>query len=792
MLPSERIAPPLPAQRRRALRWTATFVLPAILSLGVLAGACTPAPPPVVMDPLPGAQPLSPTTQAEVAKAWRDRAPDEEVRTRHRREDGTPRYTNRLMLETSPYLRQHAHNPVDWQPWGDEAFETARKLARPVLLSIGYSTCHWCHVMEEESFEDEEIARFLNENYVVIKVDREQRPDLDSIYMTAVQTLTGRGGWPMTVWLTPDREPFYGGTYFPARDGDRGSSPGFLALLERLSEAYRNDAAGVAGKAKELSSRIRQVLAPAGQSTASVLASPDDSALEAALTASSRRFDSVNGGPRGAPKFPSAIPVRALLRHHRRSGNEMGLTIATKTLDGMAAGGIRDHLAGGFHRYSTDPLWRVPHFEKMLYDNALLILAYVEAWQATGRSEYADVARDTLAWVHREMTAPDGSFYSATDADSMTPAGKREEGWFFTWTPEETAALLGEAAARPFNARYGVTEGGNLDGRSVLYLATALEELAQASSIDAAELAAGLNDSRGKLLAARAGRPAPLRDDKILTAWNGLMISAAARSAIAFVDDEYREMASRAADAVLRDFAATGRLVRSSLGDRRQKEAFLDDYAFLEAALLDLYEAGDGQRRLEQAIALDGVLEREFEESTGGFFMTGINHDELLVRERPRYDGAEPSGNSVAILNLLRVGEITTDARYGKRAERALVDLGRHFSTSPLSVSDALVALDFARDTAKEVVLVTDGDRASLEPLLKVFGSTFVPNSVLLTVGKSSPASNAVPLTENKPTLGGKPTAYVCEGQVCDLPTTSAETFAAQLRRNLPLQVPTP
>ena len=731
------------------------------------------------MDPLPGAEEMSAETSQAIAAAWRQRDRKEPVRTKHLRDDGSPRYSNRLLLETSPYLRQHSHNPVNWYRWGDEAFETARRLNRPVLLSIGYSTCHWCHVMEEESFEDEEIARYLNEHYVAIKVDREQRPELDSIYMTAVQALTGRGGWPMTVWLTDDREPFYGGTYFPARDGDRGGSPGFLTLLGKLSDIFQSDPSAVETNATQLATRIREALSVGA--TGSAL--PGSDALAAMLSASQRRFDPDNGGPRGAPKFPSAIPVRALLRYQRRTSNQQALLIATRTLEGMATGGIRDHLAGGFHRYSTDANWRVPHFEKMLYDNALLTSAYVEAWQITHREDFADAAKMALAWVEREMTAPDGAFYSATDADSLAPSGERAEGWYFTWTPQETTALLGDGAAAEYNAAYGVVANGNLEGRSVLFAAKTPEAVASDSSRKPEDVNKSLAASRETLRKARNERPAPFRDEKILTAWNGLMISAAARASIAFADDRYRKMASRAADAVLGDFAKTGRLVRTRLGPRTQNEAFLDDYAFLGAALLDLFEAGDGATRLEQAIALDAVLERDFEDKSGGFFMTPLGHEKLLVREKPRSDGAEPSGNSIAILNLLRLAEITSDDRYRARADRALIDLAPLLTSNPLSLGDAMMALDFALDAPKEIVLVSDGDAATLDPLLRVFGSTFVPNSVLLRVAKNSPLVKAAPLTEDKPALDGKPTAYVCEARVCDLPTNNPDVFAAHLAR---------
>ena len=377
-------------------------------------------------------------------------------RTRHLDDQGRAIYTNRLFLESSPYLLQHAHNPVDWYPWGDEAFDTARRLDRPVLLSVGYATCHWCHVMEEESFEDLEIARYINANYIAVKVDREERPDVDSVYMSAVQAITGRGGWPMTVWLTPDREPFYGGTYFPARDGDRGSPVGFLTLLKKIHQSYDTQRDVVTRSASELSQAVQRILAPAAGRRL-----PMDTTVERAVSFSKTRFDNVNGGISGAPKFPSSLPVRLLLRHYRRSGDPESLNMVVLTLEKMADGGINDQVGGGFHRYSTDAQWIVPHFEKMLYDNALLIPVYIEGWQATGNLRFKQVAIRTLDYVNREMTSPEGAFFSATDADSPTPSGQREEGWFFTWTRAELNDALSAEDARIAAALYGVDTDGN-------------------------------------------------------------------------------------------------------------------------------------------------------------------------------------------------------------------------------------------------------------------------------------------------------------------------------------------
>ena len=752
-------------------------VIVAVVATIVACGG----PPP--REPLPGAEPMPPATVAAIQASSQSRAGGDEIRTRHLRADGSPKYSNRLLLESSPYLRQHAHNPVDWYPWGDQAFDAARRLGRPLLLSVGYSTCHWCHVMEEESFEDEEIARFLNRHYVAIKVDREQRPDLDSIYMTAVQAMGLQGGWPMTVWLTPAREPFFAGTYFPARDGDRGIATGFVTVLAKMSQAYRDDPQGIAADAATLAARVREVLSAVPAAGSVDLQALAASAFDVARTQSALALDRTWGGTRSQRKFPSALSLRALLRLNRHSREQAIAEIVALTLDKMATGGIHDHLGGGFHRYSVDPQWLVPHFEKMLYDNALLTLAYLEAWQATGRAEFADVARGILFWVRTEMTSPDAGFYSATDADSRAPDGRSSEGRFFTWTAAETAAVLGDEAARRFNQAYAVTDSGSLDGRSVLHRSG--ESAWVGGPPAASDFLVGLDHSRLLLLDARSRRPRPLRDEKILTAWNGLMISAAAQASIALGDDGARRLAARAADYVLGDWASSQRLAHSITGGRREGDAFLDDYAFVEAGLLDLFEAGDGARRLAQAIELDAAVERDFEDPAGGWFLTPADRSGLLVRERVLADSVVPSGASVAAMNLLRLAELTGNDSYRQRAERALSRLSPLITARPLSFGDALLAVDFAADTPKEIVLVSKGDPGSLEPFLARLGSTFVPNRIVVRVTAAAPS--ALPIAERKTAIGGRPTAYVCENHVCEIPTHDPELFAVQLRRARPL-----
>jgi uncharacterized protein len=690
----------------------------------------------------------------------------------------SPKYTNRLILETSPYLLQHAHNPVDWHPWGNDAFEEARRRGVPVFLSVGYSTCHWCHVMEAESFEDEEIAGFMNSHYVCIKVDREERPDIDAVYMSAVQSLTGSGGWPMSVWLTPGRAPFFGGTYFPPRDGVRGARQGFLTLLRGLDQTYRRDPTSVADQAETLVAGVRRELEGGRSTPAASLAAtepPNAAAIAGTVGLLKGAFDEANGGLRGAPKFPSSLPLRLLLRYHRRSGDAEALRMATLTLEKMAAGGIYDQIGGGFHRYATDATWSVPHFEKMLYDNALLAEAYLEAYQVTGRADFARVARETLDYVLREMTSPEGGFFSATDADS-----DGEEGKFFVWSEGELRALLGREADR-FIRYYGVTPGGSFEGRNILHVP--LPNEAERASLDGA---------RQRLYAARARRIPPARDDKILAAWNGLMISALASGGRILDEARYTEAARRAADLLLTKLRVGGRLRHSFKDGRVGEPGYLDDYAFVAAGLFDLYEAGFDPRRLREALALCAETERLFADpASGGWFMTSADHEKLLARERPTVDGATPSGASVALMNALRAASFTGDDHWRAVADRALSALDVSLSERPTSLSEALLALDFRTDAVREVVLVwpPEGGVVSATPLLSTLRRTFLPNRVLAGAadgdGIASLASLA-PIAEEKRALRGRATAYVCERGRCQLPTSDPGSLTRQLARVQP------
>ena len=720
--------------------------------------ACAPAP---AVEPgqQPGALPYPDATIGALAEAWANRPEGYRPRTRHLHDSGAPRYLNRLFLETSPYLLQHAHNPVDWRPWGDEAFEEARRTGRPVLLSVGYSTCHWCHVMEEESFEDEEIAEYLNRHYIPIKVDREERPDVDAFYMAAVSLLTGgAGGWPMTVWLTPDRKPYYAASYLPPRDGDRGARFGFLTLLGKMRDVYENAPDTVANNAEVLTRQIR-LISESGE--AGDL--PSERVLDRAARAYAERYDREHGGLRGAPKFPSSLPVRFLLRRGDRH-------LAVRTLEAMARGGLYDHVGGGFHRYTVDAAWRVPHFEKMLYDNALLARAYLEGYQATGREEFARVARETLGFLERMMSAPHGGFYSATDADSRDPdSGEPVEGRYFTWTREEVVEALGAEEAQTFLAAYPLTDDAKAEGRFVLHRAGE----------------AALDAARRKLLAVRAARPRPFRDEKTVTAWNGLAISAFAFAAFVLDEPAYAERAKTAADFVLTELRPSGRLARSYRAGRTSGGAFLDDYAFLIAGLIDLYEATGDVNRLEQAIELDAELERLYEDREGGgFYFTASDQEQILQRTKPVADGAEPSGNSVHILNLLRLQEFTTDDRFRVRADRALQAFASMIESDPTAVSELLLALELRHAKPLQILVVTQS-AASGEAgaLLDILRRTFTPNRILAVASEEDlpQAQTAIPLFEDKRAIGGRTTVYVCEERICKLPTSDPAELAELL-----------
>jgi len=729
-------------------------------------------------DPLPGADPFPPELALRLERA----ASAAQAEPSSGRGDAPPKYTNRLALEASPYLLQHAHNPVDWYPWGDEAFARAMHEGKPVLLSIGYSSCHWCHVMEQESFDDVEIATFLNQHYVAIKVDRELRPDVDSIYQAAARKLGVGGGWPLTVWLMPDRRPFYAGTYFPPRSGVRGAPTGFLELLERLRAAYRERPDRVTEAAAGLARELAR-----SSPTPTTGALPRPRALSLAYERLAASFDEAHGGFGAAPKFPNALDLSFLLRYHRRTQDSHALAMVEATLAAMAAGGIRDQVGGGFHRYAIDRAWRIPHFEKMLYDNALLASVYLEAYQVTRRDDFAAVARGILAHLARDMQAKEGGFFAATDADS-----EGGEGRFYTWTPAEIDRAVGEERlGRLLRAYYGVGDAGNLGGRSVLAVQRPLSLLAAELAIPEAEAAIALEEGRRRLLRARQARVAPHTDRKLVAAWNGLAISAFSRAALVLREPVWAEIATRSA-ACVRDRLSSpsrggrgARLRRALYDGRAEGDGFLDDYAFAIAGLLDLFEVSRDLDWLRFALSLQDELDARFwDADAGGYFLTGDEQEWVLVREKPLADGAEPSGNSVAVANLQRLHALTGEARFLERAERTLRTFTAAIEQEPNATPGMLAALDFHSDRAKEIVIVTARPEDEPAAFLDAVARGFLPNRVLAVVSEGAELqelARLVPLVANKTARGGRPTAYVCERWVCRQPTVDPEVFARQL-----------
>lgn len=708
---------------------------------------------------------------ATLFPAFASTTSDDVLRTKHRLADGSPQFTNRLSRESSPYLLQHAHNPVDWYPWGEEAFKAAQQQDKPILLSIGYSTCHWCHVMEDESFDNLEIAAYINEHYIAIKVDREERPDVDRTYMAAVEAFSGRSGWPMTVWLTPGSQPFFGGTYMPPYDGDRGIDQGFLTHLKMLKKAWSDNRGEVDRISLRLATAARARLTPqAGDSL------PGDDVFERAFGIYKDSFDPRHGGLTTVPKFASHLPVRFLMRYYLNSGDEEALRMVQKTLVSMADGGLFDQVGGGFHRYSTDASWGVPHFEKMLYDNALLAIAYLEAYQLTGNDRFGLIARETLRYAQRDMRAPGGAFYSASDADSRSDEGELVEGWFYTWSAKELADVLTGPELDTVLSCYATTESGDLDGRNVLRRAKPVEGCAdRLLLIRANEI----------LYEARSKRAEPFVDTKILTSWNGLMISAFARAATVFGESDYLDVASSAAHFILENMQDNDGLLRSYLNDRASGQAFADDYAYFIQALLDLYEASGVVDWFRHASRLQEQMDLRFTDGDGGFFFAPASGEALFAREKPVYDGTLPAASSVAVLNLLRLHEFTTDDAYRQRAEAAVRFGGDAVSRSPAGAPEFLNALDFYTGQAKAIVLVTPGERRDAEPFLHVLRSTFLPNHVLIVVEEGDMLeehAKQIRLLEGKYAMHGKTTAYVCVHGVCDLPTNDPVVFEEQIR----------
>ncbi|MBU0995037.1 MAG: thioredoxin domain-containing protein [Proteobacteria bacterium] len=735
------------------------------------------------VNSLPGGIVFHKDLESEILKMEKGRGQNYKPRTRHLDPSGQARYTNRLFLQSSPYLLQHAHNPVNWYPWGDEAFSDAKKLHRPVFLSVGYSTCHWCHVMEEESFEDEEIAQCLNENFIAIKVDREERPDIDAVYMNAVQAITGGGGWPLNVFLTPEKVPFYGGTYYPARDGDRGAGAGFLTILKALSGTFHTQKEKIEGSGNAILSAIKGMAVP---SSGAFLPTADK--IHQAVSFFKQQFDKTFGGVKGNMKFPSSLSVRLLLRYYRRTGDGSARHMAVHTLDKMADGGINDHIGGGFHRYATDEKWLVPHFEKMLYDNALLALCYLEAFQITGNQRFEKITRRILDYVAREMTAPTGGFYSATDADSMTPSGHREEGYYFTWRPEEIDALLGKDESRIVRSYFSVGAAPNFEGRYILHTPVRPDKVAERNHITVNELEEIIESAIPLLYRQREKRERPLRDDKILTAWNGLMISAFARAGFAFDSSFYRETAINAASFILHHLVESGRLLRSYNDGKASHNAYLEDYAFFIASLIDLYESTSDIIWLEKAIYFQSILHVHYgDDLSGGFFMTSHDHETLIAREKPAFDNAMPSGNSVAILNMLRLYGFTDNNTYRIQAENAFQTFLGSDTVNPVAFSEMLIALDYFLDSPKEITIVSANDSTDdAAPFLDVLRNRFLPNAVRAVVKEKDIGTlieRSISSVQGKQAINGNATAYVCEGGTCDLPSTTLPEFIRQIEK---------
>ncbi|MCI0490757.1 MAG: thioredoxin domain-containing protein [Blastocatellia bacterium] len=681
-----------------------------------------------------------------------------------------PRHTNRLIDETSPYLLQHAHNPVDWYAWGPEALERARNEDKPILLSIGYSACHWCHVMEHESFENEEIARLMNESFVCIKVDREERPDLDSIYMNAVQMLTGHGGWPMTMFLTPDLKPFYGGTYFPPED--RHGLPGFPRLLIAVADSYQKRRQEIENSADAITAELGKLnrFQPSGEMLTTEI-------LNQAFTALMKNFDRLHGGFGRAPKFPPSQTLMFLLRHHHRTRSTEALEMVETTLEKMAAGGMYDHLGGGFARYSVDERWLVPHFEKMLYDNALLSRIYLYAYQATGKPLYRRIAEEIVEYIIRDMTDRSGGFYSAEDADS-----EGEEGKFYVWTKDEVIRLLGEREGEAFCRYFDVTDGGNFEhGKSILNTPRSMEEVTAEMGIGLDELERMIAAGKKKLFYEREGRVRPGRDEKILAAWNGLMLTSLSEAARILGRDDYREVAARNGDFILQNLTEDGRLLRTYKDGRAKLNAYLEDYAFIVEGMLALYEANFELKYFDEARQLaDRMIEQFWDEDDGGFFFTSADHEELIARTKDYFDNAIPSGNSVAALSLLKLGLLTGEPRYGRHALAILRTMHRSMSRHPSAFGYLLCALDFYLSEPKEIAIIGPTDSHEVRSFIEEIYSRYLPNKVLAS-GVDAPSAAAIKLLADRPAMEGKPTVYVCRNYTCLAPATSREELAARL-----------
>jgi uncharacterized protein YyaL (SSP411 family) len=682
---------------------------------------------------------------------------------------------NKLASETSPYLLQHAHNPVDWHPWGAEALDLARRESRPILLSVGYSACHWCHVLERESFSDPVIADLMNSAFVNIKVDREERPDIDQLYMKAVQAMTGSGGWPLTVFLTPMQEPYYGGTYFPPEP--RHGLPSFRQVLHAAAQAWTERPDDVRRAAGELLEVLRRPPAPSG----GLGGGPGEEVLDLALRTLSRQHDAVHGGFGRAPKFPQPVTLELLLRQHLRTGDEAALAMCVRTLDRMAAGGLRDHLGGGFHRYSVDERWLVPHFEKMLYDNALLARAYADAFRVTGAPGLRAVAEETLDYLAGDMQAPGGGFYTARDADS-----EGHEGLFYVWTPQEIGDALDAETARLFVRAYGVTDAGNFEGRNILYLPHPLTAVARAEGLDPSDLERRLARARATLLERRAEREPPFLDDKILTSWNGLALRAFAEAGSIFGRADYVQRAGEAAAFLLEHLHTEGRLRHTFRDGRAGVEGFLEDYGAVGNGLLSLYEASLNPRWLEAALwCCESVIRHFWDDTAGYFYDTADDGEPLVVRPRDAVDNATPSGTSLAAELLARAGHLLDRHEYLDVVDRALAAEAEALQRFPTAFGRLLSVLDRRLAPPTEVAVVGDPDDARTRELLAATWARLHRN---LAVAGGLPAEGGVdiPFLRDRGLVEGGPAAYVCRAYACRAPVATGAEVAQELGGEAP------
>ena len=689
---------------------------------------------------------------------------------------------NRLINEKSPYLLQHAYNPVDWYPWGEEAFGVAKEQDKPILLSLGYSTCHWCHVMERESFEDQEVANILNKVFVCIKVDREERPDIDNVYMTVCQAMTGSGGWPLTILMSPDRRPFFAGTYFP-KNSVHGRM-GVIELAQRVEKLWKTAREDITKTADSVMESLQAV------SRVSPGDVPGEDVLHKAFEQLESRFDAKHGGFGSAPKFPTPHNLMFLLRYWKRSGKPKGLEMVERTLMAMSMGGIYDHLGFGFHRYSTDRHWLLPHFEKMLYDQALLAISYLEAYQATGKNIFGEIAREIFGYVLRDMTSPEGGFYSAEDADS-----EGEEGKFYVWSLSEIARVLGEEDAAIFNAAYNIRERGNFNdeatgrptGRNIPHKTKTMTELAAEIDLDPNKLAKKLETMRQKLYTVRKKRIHPYKDDKVLTDWNGLMIAAMAVGGRVLGNEEYLVSAQKAAGFLLSHLKQNGRLLKRYRDGDAALPGHLDDYAFLVWGLLELYESTFDANYLREALILNQVMiDRFWDKEGGSFYFTADDAEDVLVRHRELYDGAIPSGNSVAAMNNLRLARLSGNNGLEEIARNIARAFSREIRDTPQAYTQMLSALDFMVGPAAELVIAGDLQDQNTERLLKKLYTSFVPNKVVL-LHPSGEAGKVIediaPFTREQQAIEGKATAYVCRNYACQAPVNDAEAMMELLEK---------